>query len=154
MIESVTPRTGTNPATGEPLAPPGAGPGANSVNGHEWDITTHVDLQYACIMPLTLPRDCSTVADAGCDCKSAGDYGYEDANPLCQDPTTGQYSTVQRFAKAYPGTRELQLLQALGERAVVGSACAKTVTGSVRDAGYGYNPAFTRTIDRLGLLLF
>src|SRR4029079_7779363 len=35
MIESVAPRSGTNPRTGAALAPPEAGPGANPVNGHE-----------------------------------------------------------------------------------------------------------------------
>jgi hypothetical protein len=153
MRESIEPRSGTNPATGQPLAPPSAGPGANSANGHERNVTSGTDLQYACIMPRKLPNDCSTVGGAGCDCKTASDPGYTDNNPLCQDPATGKYSTLQHFAKAYPTTRELQLLQGLGERAVVSSACAKTVTGSVRDAGYGYNPAFTRTIERLGLLL-
>ncbi|MCA9597579.1 MAG: hypothetical protein KC776_29900, partial [Myxococcales bacterium] len=151
MRESVDPRTGTQPSTGQALAPPTAGPGANGSNGHEWS-PEHDDLQYACIMPLKEPRNCQS-ATGGCDCKSAWEPGYSKNSPLCQVPGTGEYTGYQRFAKAYPGTRHLQLLHGLGDRGVVGSVCAKTIEGSVRDVGYGYNPAFTRTLQRLELLL-
>lgn len=142
MIEATSPRTGTNPATKEPVAGPSAGPMASSINGHDWS-TSGVELQYSCIFPLAVPRDCSSFS-LGCDC-----YGATSAqgNPLCQD-ASGAYSSMQRYAKAYPGTRQLQVLRDLGEQAVVASICAKSVDVSKGDA-YGYNAAMDALAERL-----
>jgi hypothetical protein len=38
----------------------------------------------------------------------------------------GSYGSVQRFAQAYPGTRQLQVAKDLGANAVIGSICPKT----------------------------
>ncbi len=58
MIESVEPRSGTHPLTGDPVQPPGAGD-ANPINGSEYSIPSRDDLQYACIFDLPVPRDCT-----------------------------------------------------------------------------------------------
>jgi hypothetical protein len=121
MIESVLPRSGINPATNVSLAAPVAALGANPINGHEYIIGQNHDLQYACIFELSEPRDCTSMP-GGCDC--AGDPSVS-WNPLCQQ-ADGSYSSIQRFAKAYPGTRQLQVAKDLGTNAVIGSVCSNT----------------------------
>lgn len=140
MIESTAPRTGQNPATGAALASPEAAQGANPMNGHEWyaDATINGDLQYACIFQLETPRDCLTIAST-CDCKQPG----MPAPPLCQAPGSGAgqgYSSMQHYAKAYPGLRQLAVLRDLGTTAVPASACPKSIEPA--SPVYGYGPAF------------
>jgi len=144
MIESTLPRTGENPATGIALVGPD-GTTAHPVNGHEW-YPDGRDLQYACIYPLTAPRDCASVAaDQGCDCRT---LVPGEKNPLCQNPTTGEYGNVQYFAKAYPATRQLQVVQGAGDHGIVASICPKN-TANAQAASYGYNPAVDAIVDRL-----
>jgi hypothetical protein len=136
MVESPEPRTGTHPL--DPALspqPPTAGEGANPANGHEWNAhqTSAGDLQYACVFPLVPPKDCSS-ASGGCDCKT--NVGF-DQSPLCQDGSS--YSTTQRYAKGYPGLRQLQVLRDLGQNAVPASICPK-ITDSANPF-FGYNPA-------------
>ncbi len=140
MIESVLPRAG--------LPDPSAGLDADPFNGHEWNIPSGADLQYACIFPLETPRDCSTVAGSGCDCNTANDPGYTDNNPLCQT-AGGAYSVVQNYAKAYPGLRQLEVLRDFGENSIVASICPKNATGDPNDPYYGYSPAVGAIVDRL-----
>ncbi|MBX3125298.1 MAG: hypothetical protein KF718_01205 [Polyangiaceae bacterium] len=124
-------------------------PHADPIHGHETDGVTAGavngpgDLQYACTFPIE-PRDCTLVA-GGCECTN---HGINAKSPLCFDGA--EYSSVQRYAKAYPGRRQLDLLRALGSRAAVGSVCPKTLSGSPRDVGYGYNPLFDNLLARLG----
>jgi hypothetical protein len=126
MIESVSPRSGVNPATNTSVAPPSAPPSASPINGHDYNIPLNNDLQYACIFELSEPRDCTTVPPGtGCDCDNDSDPSGAQS-PLCQQ-TDGSYGTLQRFAKAYPGTRQLQVAKDLGTNAVLGSACPKTL---------------------------
>jgi hypothetical protein len=133
MVESLAPRTGTNPVTGAALAPPDSPLAlANEINGHERIVAGQDDLQYACIFPRPTPIDC-----AAADCECAGDN--LSTNPICQGPD-GTYSTLQRYARALPATRELRVLQGLGARAVVASICAPVVTGASQ-ALFGYKPA-------------
>jgi hypothetical protein len=145
MHESVAARTGTTPGTGEALAPATASYLANSVNGHEWPNTYLDDLQFACIFALDQPRDCSAISQLdptpGCDCEDAT---ASNGNPLCQKET-GTYGTTQYFAKAYPGLRELAVLQGLGQNAGVASICARNLTDDTR-RDFGYRPA----LDSLG----
>ncbi len=154
MLEAFEVRAGKNPATGEATAPPSAGPLASSINGHERDLVAAGgasgpnDLQYACIFPLAPPRDCAG-SSLGCDCTQVDPGDYSENSPLCQHPSTGTYGTVQHFAKAYPSPRQLSVLRGLGESAVFGSVCPKTLEGSVRDPGFGYNPVFTSLIGKL-----
>jgi hypothetical protein len=117
MIESVDPRTGTHPITGESVAPPGSGPNANAINGHEVNRPGKDDLQYACIYDLPIPRDCANPTTASCSC---GDT--TNAGPLCQDDD-GNFTTTQYRAPAHPGIRHLSLVRALAERGVLGSVC-------------------------------
>src|SRR5438128_2733125 len=119
MLVSSAPRP-TLPGPGSPV-------GADPKNGHEWSVSTDplkADLQYACTFPLPTPRDCSLPAAArDCDCED----GDTTKNPLCQD-AAGNYGTMQFGAKGYPGLRELELLQALGEQGIVGSICPKNTS--------------------------
>jgi hypothetical protein len=122
MVESILPRSGTNPITGDPIAPPGAGYLQNPINGHEYSMPNFDSLQYACILPLSQPRDCTNPGNASCDCTDP-----QNDNPLCQAPN-GSFGTMQYFAKAYPAIRELRVLEAIGPQAVVGSVCAAQVS--------------------------
>lgn len=138
MIESIDPRSGTNPATGAALAPPGSGPMANPINGHERDIPARDDLQYACIYPRLTPVTC---ADPTCECSAPN------GNPVCQAPD-GTYSKVERFGKALPGIRPLRLLKELGEQGVVASVCAASAQEPAQPA-FGYKPAIDATLRAL-----
>lgn len=148
MIESTEARSGSNPITGDPLAPATSeDPQANPINGHEQANMANKDLQYACIFPRETPLLCDEAAfemDAGCDC-FAGDTIYN--RPLCQPPGGGPAGITQYYAKAYPGLRHLQTLREFGENSVVASICPKVLDSG--DADYGYNPAVKAIIDRL-----
>jgi hypothetical protein len=143
MVESQAPRSGTNPATDEPLAPPGSGLDANSINGHEWEVTNHDDLQYACRFELEVPKDCTQ--PGGCDC---GAQSNPEQSPLCQQPD-GSYGSSQRYAKGYPGTRHLQVAKDFGANSIIASICPKVSTGDKTSSNYGYTPAVNAIIDRL-----
>jgi hypothetical protein len=60
---------------------------------------------------------------------------------------------VQYRAKAYPGRRQLEVLEGIGDRAIVASICARNVTDASRQ-DYGYRPALQSILDRLGEGLF
>jgi hypothetical protein len=142
MIESITPRAG--------LAPPNSPANADPINGHEWDPsmaspTPNADLQYACVFPLTMPKTCTEQTDCDCFVPPMGNAAAAQ-NPLCQG--AGGYSNVQVRAKGYPGTRELQVLQGLGEQAIVASICPSNVSNTGA-ADFGYRPAIAALISRL-----
>lgn len=144
MIESIEPRSGQNPVTGAPLAPPDAPPMANPLNGHERLLPAKDDLQLACIYARPSPKQCSGVPD---DCECVGDK--ISTNPLCQ-AQDGTYSSLQRYARALPSTRVLTTLRDLGPQAAVASVCAPVVTDPSQ-ATFGYRPAvdaLLRTIRR------
>lgn len=138
MIESIDPRSGVNPPTHAPLAAPQAGPMANPINGHERDIPTRDDLQYACIYPRATPSACAKV---GCPCNPPGD------DPICQAPS-GAYGNSALHGRALPGTRALSLLKSLGDRASVGSVCAASAQDA-NAASYGYRQALEGTLRML-----
>jgi hypothetical protein len=139
MIESVKPRSGVQPVTGQAVAPPGAAYDGNSINGHEYDIPDKDDLQYACVFELPTARDCSMVSTPGCECFDPGN------KPLCQDPVNDGYGSTQYRAKAYPGVRYLRAAQTLGAQAVVGSICPAQLD-SPTDADYGFTAAMTAVV--------
>ncbi len=149
MRESFEVRTGTQPITGEPLAPASAPADTNSINGHEWTISRHDDLQYACVFPIE-PRDC--IADPeSCDCRLAKGTNelLNPDNPLCApNPADNDRPTLQVRAKAYPGLRELGVLKGLGEQGIVASVCPAQ-TDAVAEPDYGYRPAVGAIIERL-----
>ncbi|HTQ02502.1 MAG TPA: hypothetical protein VMI54_01555, partial [Polyangiaceae bacterium] len=143
MQESIAPRSGSNPVLNAPLAPPTAATLANPINGHESNIVGKDDLQYACIFPLPTPRQCDTANGDACDC-TADDQPYE--RPLCDYPNGPNTDGVQRYAKAYPGLRELGVLQGVKDNGIVASICAKHTVPAAglaeeADGSYGYNPA-------------
>ncbi len=149
MLETVDPRMGKNPITGDPIAPPQQADGPNPINGHEWKITSKADLQYACIFDLVdpttgkaAPVDCSTQPpESNCDCKQMGNT---DMKPLCN----GANGMIQARAKAYPTRRELQVLKAVGDQGIVGSICPAQLVDS-KKADFGYRPAVGAIIERL-----
>ena len=155
MIETIDPRTGSNPITGDAIKPPSTpnppDPTADPINGHEYTPSaSRDDLQYACIFPLPTPRDCLAPGVVSCDCKD----GAND-NPLC-DPTDPAMATTTRTsqvrAKAYPGVRELSVLRSVGAQGITASVCPKQLSDdTVPD--YGYRPAIGSIIDRLKVAL-
>lgn len=137
MWESVEPRQGMSPIVERLLGTPEAGLLENPVNGHEYYPAASADLQYACIFPLAEPFVC----DGGnCDCTDSD----SSKNPLCQQ-VDGSYGAEQRFAKAYPGLRQLELLEQVGASGIVASICPKLSPPPDNplssDPDVGYNPA-------------
>ena len=176
MIESVFPRTAllknpVDPINGVPLAPPPApgvveNPLPDPVNGHEWtpellpgpnnagviDSGQQYDLQYACIFPLPVGRDCTdTTNNFACDCTDSRENPFpENDNPLCvtnpTDPTKG--NTYQAYAKGYPGIREISLVEQLGTQGILGSICPATLDPTKSgELDYGYNATLNGIID-------
>ena len=134
MIESVLPRDGV--------------PSANAINGREYDTTDDLngttrvpdDLQYACIIPLPEPRDCTTFDpnSQACDC-----YEREQDRPLCEElPGVSAAGPVQYWGKAYPSTRQLEVLRGLGESGVVTSICARN-TSDPTASDFSYRAAMS-----------
>ncbi len=152
MIESIDPRSGTHPLTGQPVAPAeSTDPQANAINGHEQGVAQRDDLQYACIFPLATARDCEAAGQnpEACECNSDD---VERQRPLCQPPEGGATGTTQFYDKAYPGLRQLQVLKDFGANAVVTSICPKNVDAqgsAASDPNYGYNPAIGALLDRV-----
>src|SRR5262249_24429934 len=129
------------PPSSDRTRPPPAS--AHPINGHEWDTSGAGDLQYACTFKLEQSRSCAGVL-TNCDCPN----GTENQNPLCQDQATGAPSTTQYGAKAYPGTRHLQVAKGLGDQAIVASICPAN-TKDATAADYGYRPAVEALVERL-----
>jgi hypothetical protein len=136
MLESPLPRAGV--AAG------------NDVNGREYDtvsefgVPTPDDLQYACIFPLPAPRDCDALDPnvQACDC-----FAGDNDRPLCeQSPGASSAGSLQLWGKAYPGTRQLELLRGVGERAVVASICARN-TSDASASDFSYRPALAALVD-------
>jgi hypothetical protein len=147
MVESITPRVGSNPITGDPIVPPSSlNPTASPINGHEQNVPNNDDLQYACTFPLATPRQCAATNN---DCDCAKPTGAN--SPVCQPPAGGAATNQQSYAKAYPGTRELEVLKGLSDQGIAASICPKvTVSNSPgSDPSYGYNPAVAAIIERL-----
>jgi hypothetical protein len=127
---------------------------ANPINGREYDTAYALvegapdDLEYACIFPLPVPRDCN-LANPGvddCDCYD----GFFD-NPLCeQQPGVSAAGTTQYWAKAYPGLRQLDVLRGYGANSVVASICApKVAAAQAADPDFAYRPALSALVERL-----
>jgi hypothetical protein len=144
MIESIVPRAG--------LPGPTSAATADPINGHEWDPSMaypspNADLQYACTFELNPQKVCNDSTD--CDCfVPAGGNAAAAGNPLCQNLSTGAYSSTQSRAKAYPGLRQLEVLQGLGPQAIVGSICPANTTDKTR-VDYGYRPVISAIVNRL-----
>ena len=141
MIESVSPRAG--------LPGPNSAALADPIHGHEWDTSKDSpasrELQYACIFDLMTPKTCADSTDCDCAIPTGGAAGNT-KNPLCQDIATNTYSTQQTRAKAYPGTRELQVLRGLGGQGIVASICPANMSDATR-SDYGFRPAITALLN-------
>jgi hypothetical protein len=144
MIESIDPRP---IASAHPLLPGVAivapdGASRNPINGHEQavDPNRRDDLQFACIFRRSAPLVCNADNAAGCEC-NADEYARH--SPLCE---YGAANTdgVQFYEKAYPGTRQLEVLKGIGKQGLVTSICPKNLAAeaaeAVDDPNYGYNP--------------
>ena len=136
MIESIDPRSALPAPTAAYMADP--------INGHEYLVPNRDDLQYACIFPLLQPVDCMNPGPSGgCECADP-----VTDNPLCQSPN-GSFGTTQYFAKAYPGRRELALLQAMGAQGVAAPICPAQ-RHIEQTADYGLRPAISAVVEAVG----
>lgn len=155
MVEASGPRTGANPITADAITPETSmDPRANRINGHEQRIPALPDdLQYACTFPIK-PKTCKLNENA-CDCSPRSPNGTANVvaanSPLCQPPGGGPADATQFYAKAYPGTRELEVLKGLGEQGIAASICPKHTESANPDSdpNYGYNPAVAAIVTRL-----
>ncbi len=138
MRESTSPRAGKHPITGQPTDMDPSSPLDNSINGQEWN-TGGDDLQYACIFDLPQPISCGI--DATCECSSANAAA---GNPLCD---ASQPNLLVR-AKAYPGLRQLSVLQGLGDQGIVASVCPAQ-SADPTSADFGYRQAIGALVDKL-----
>ena len=156
MVETSDVRVGTNTIAGVSTSPStSTNPRENPINGHEQNIPSFDDLQYACTFRLKTPKTCTEADGQNCDCapaKGGSSSAVVAANsPLCQGGAT---INTQTYAKAYPGTRELAVLQGVGSNAIVASICPKVIDAAdpanpSGDPNYGYNPAVSAIIARL-----
>ncbi len=155
MIESIEARTGENPLTHDKIsAASSPDPKANAINGHEQNVFELNDLQYACTYPLPSPHVCAS-RDASCNCSpndTDASAVIQANSPACQPPAGGPAGTTQYYAKAYPGSREIQLAQLLGERSVPASICPK-VFDDAASADYAYKPALSALAARIATTL-
>src|SRR5690606_22620302 len=139
----------THPLTGDTIVSATSNdPFANSINGHEAnhrgiDPTfpdgnpVNDDRQYACILERSTSIQERTPAAAACD---SGAEPSPNA-PLCQPPEGGPATTPPYFENAYPAPRILQVLQGIGDNAVVASICPKNLKVSKNRTNFGYNAA-------------
>jgi hypothetical protein len=146
LLESVGPRSGTNPITRAPVVAPQPDNPLATINGHEFSNPTGNTLQHTCIFPLEATRDCST-GGGGLDC-DCDPEDFDFTNALCQ-PTEGVGVAYQQyFAKAYPSRRLLELLRDYGENSITSSICPKFASGDGADLALGYRPAVASLVQR------
>jgi hypothetical protein len=150
MQEAIDPRSGTNPITGDAIAPASSmDPRANAINGHERLNSAGDDLQYACTFRLNEPEKCVSSPTSSCDCDAADAVAQN--SPLCQPVGGGTPGGLQYFGKAYPGRRPLEVLRGIGDSAIVASICPKVLEEG--RPGYGYEPAVDAIVDQLKVRL-
>jgi hypothetical protein len=170
MIEAFAPRPGLVALT---TGPNPTGGGSDAVNGGEWVTNgltpvTHslpVDREYACIFPLVdpttgtpQPRDCTSTdysVQEACDCSVAG-LPLDAVPAVCGTQSGGPFAsgsneyTKQYYAKAYPTTREITLVELMGGQGILSSLCPIHVTAQgASDPLFGYRPAVTAIVNRL-----
>jgi hypothetical protein len=146
MVESTTPRMGTDPITGISISPVTTANGAgNALNDHEWTIATPPnDIEYACIFPLAPPGVDESGGTTSGDCG-----GNPKDNPLCSPNTNDMgKNTLQTKAKAYPGIKHLAIARGMNSQGIAASICPKQTTDPTQP-DFGYRPAVKAIIDRL-----
>jgi hypothetical protein len=124
MIQSTEPRTGLPGPNGDATDP---------IHGREYN-TFKYDLQYACTYALAAPKDCSSSADASCDCTPDSTVNP----PICG----ANYQQVR--GKAYPTIRPLRVAKGLGNRGFIRSICASDYTDAMTDLGQAVAPLLTK----------
>jgi hypothetical protein len=149
MVESTTPRAGTDPITGISISPVTTANGAgNPINDHEWTISTPAnDIEYACIFPLPIPIDESGGT-------TGGDCGVNPMNnPLCSPNVNDMgKNTLQTKAKAYPGLKHLSIARGMGSQGIVGSICPSQLNDASKP-DFGYRPSIRALVDRVSQAL-
>jgi hypothetical protein len=138
MVESTTPRSGTDPITGALLGLTST----NALNGHDRTIAEPPgDIEYACIIPLVQPID---------ESQGSGDCSSNPTdNPLCApNPSDGGKNTLRTGAKAYPGVKHLAIARGMGAQGIAASMCFAQTTDLVAP-DFGYRPAMTSILDRV-----
>ncbi len=133
MQESTAPRAGLPTA---PIIPPTVA----APNGGEraLDPNIPIDLQYTCIFQLKTPES-TTV-----DCLMPDSSN----NPLCT-MSGGKPTTPQLYAKAYPGLRELAVVDGMQAQGIAASICPANSTQDTDKTTFGYTPAVGSIINRL-----
>jgi hypothetical protein len=151
MWQAIAPNDGARASLPGPSATPGDN-GTDPISGREWD-TKKNDLQYACTFPLP--------AGSEKTCASTGDYTCGDCDGTQNPPLCGKNPLEQIRAKAYPTVRELEVARALGDQAVVGSICPRTVNlagqelepqadaSGAPNPAYGYRPTAAAIVERI-----
>jgi len=140
MVESELPRAGIL--------------SGNALNGRDYSTVSPSgvapdDLEYACLFPLTTARDCAALDPNRDNCAC---YAGDNQRPLCeQTPGVSTAGTTQYWGGAKPATRQLQVLKALGDNAVVTSLCARN-TVDPNQSDFGYRPALGSLLERLQAL--
>jgi hypothetical protein len=152
MREANTPRSGVHPVTGETIGLTSN----NAINGHEWS-SEGADLMYACRLPLPEPRSCVGARNCECDYEldptkpdPIGTQARADAahNPLCQKDAASPFGTTQHWARAYPGSRFVEVMHRFQSGSIIASICTPNLEDKAR-SDYGYRPAVGAIIDRL-----
>lgn len=91
------------------------------------------------------PNDPNSVA---CDC-----FEGDRDRALCEsEPGVSEAGPLQFWGKAYPGTRQLEVLRGIGERATVASICARN-TSDVEASDFSYRPAIAAWVDSMAATL-
>jgi hypothetical protein len=143
-VESVAPRAGVHPVTGDALG--AAGEGSNPINGFDRTFVPGDgfadDLQHACLVELTKLESCDAGAPSeACPCAQqphSSDAGLtRPPDPICADRNE---PAKPHAAKTFPATRFMRLSKALGEFSVLASSCPRNVDHD--DLDYGFRPAF------------
>jgi hypothetical protein len=134
----------TSPYMVQSLAPRPGVPANSPVNGGDWTAAGRKEPQYACIFPLPAPRDCSDPSTPGCDCEPSS------GNPLCTTDASGK--TLQVAAKVFPSTRQLSVLEGMGDQGVTTSICPAQLTDP-QGADYAYRPAIEALLTKVGTRL-
>jgi hypothetical protein len=123
--------------------------GWNPINGREQRViaSERSDLQFACIFPLAEPVACNMENQGPCECNNDE---FAKNSPLC-DYSAGPEAGVQRYEKAYPGVRQLEVLRALGDSAVTTSICPQPLPSVDIQPGpsWWYQPNMDALVERM-----
>jgi hypothetical protein len=154
MLESVDPRpAGTlHPLLHEAAAviDPDDATGWNAINGREQRVipSERADLQFACIFPLAEPIGCTMENEGPCECN---DDEFAKNSPLCDYEGGDSRAGIQRYEKAYPGVRQLEVLRDLGDSGVTTSICPQPLPSLDFEPGPGwwYQPNMDALVERM-----